>query len=59
MPTIFVSWEATDPICPLRRPSTAVCGTGSRMSYRNAFLDRAAAEARPARPGCGVVAFLE
>jgi hypothetical protein len=56
---IFVSWGRGGPDLP------ATAAVDGRVWHRepdelpDAFPDRVAAKARPAGPGCGVVAFLE
>jgi hypothetical protein len=58
MPVIFVSFRPGPEL-----PATAA--VDGRVWHREpdeleeAFLARVAAEARPVRPGCGVVAFLD
>jgi hypothetical protein len=60
MPVIFVSFQGPgEPALP------ATATVDGRVWHREpdepkeAFLDRVAAEARPARPGCAVLVFLE
>ena len=52
-------------LVPRERDLPATATVGGRVWHREpdeleeTFLDRVAAEARPARPGCGVLAFLD